>query len=405
MAECQYCGTELKEKYNFCLNCERQAKCTNCSELLLPNKQRCLVCGAILAERKMDVEPMNEFTLEEEQTADSAQRRINGRFTNKAFGHAAALFGGLPRSKITPQSYEVPSHEGQALPSLEGQEGTTNRIEGSTDGQDLRSEEATPEKGREDGSSEASRYFKLRGEELVSQFSDFKGPTKKAQQERFILLYTWAYNELVERSPTKEQLVEASRKRKLHDTNFANYYSDVANQYLLGGEEELELNPDGQRKIPEILQEMDDESVEQGFAYWKGANPSRAKRSTTSAKDKQEISQWVDMNIDIGNVDVRALDTPTNCAMFAIWCLTTRLKVTKAVKPSVALSYIKSRYTTISVDQKSFTKALGRAKNGHRFNKNGEGLYYLTTHAEREVESWVTNGVPKSGETESADEK
>ena len=405
MAKCQYCGTDLEEKYNFCLNCERQVKCINCSELLLPNKQRCLVCGVTLVGQRIDVEPKNEFTLKEEQTADSAQRRINGRFTNEAFGHAAALFGGLSRSKITPQSYEVPSYERQALPPLEDQEGIRNRVEGSIDGQDPRSKEAAPETSREDGSSEASRYFRLRGEELVSQFSDFKGPTKKAQQERFILLYTWAYNELVERSPTKEQLVEASRKRKLHDTNFPTYYSDVANQYLLGGEEELELNPDGQRKISEILREMGDESVEQGFAYWKGASPARAKRSATSAKDKQEISKWVSMDIDIGNIDVRSLDTPTNCAMFAIWCLTARLKVTKAVKPSVALSYIKSRYTTISVNQKPFTKALGRAKNGHRFNKNGEGLYYLTAHAEREVESWVENGVPKPGETESADEE
>jgi hypothetical protein len=179
----------------------------------------------------------------------------------------------------------------------------------------------------------------------------------------------------------------------------------VANQYLLGGDEELELNPDGQRKISDVLQQMDDESVEQGFAYWKGANLSRAKRTSTSTKDKQNISKWVDMNIDTGNIDVRALDTPTNCAMSAIWCLTTRLKVAKAVKPNVALTYLKTKYTTASVDQKAFTRALGRAKNGHRFAKTGEGLYYLTARAEREVESWLKDGVSKPGQAESADEK
>lgn len=405
MAECQYCGTSLKEKYNFCSNCERQVKCVDCGELLSSNQRRCLVCGRFLVEQRADTEPMNEFTLEEEQTTDSSQRLISGRFTNEAFAHAAALFGGLSRSKVTPQSYEVSPYEGRALTSLEEQEEITSQVETSTNGQDS-IEETTSKRGSEVGdSSKASRYFKLRGEELVSQFADFKGPTKRAQQERFILLFIWAYNELVERPPTKEQLIEASRKRKLHDTNFANYYSNMASQFLLGGDEELELNPDGQRKVQETLQEMDDGAVEQGAAYWQGASQPKGKKASTTTEDNQEVSQWVDMDIDTGKIDVRELDTPTNCAMFAIWCLTKRLEVTKAVKPKMALSYLKRKYTTISVDQEAFTKALRRPNNAHRFQKNAERSYYLTAQAENEVESWVKNGVPKSGQAESTNKK
>ena len=325
---------------------------------------------------------MNEFTLQEEQTTDSAQRRINGRFTDEAFGQVAALFSGLSRSRPISQPQETNSYERQEQPSLGSWEESVGQAETHENGQDDHTQETLPTNGssdREDeNESEASRYFKLRGEELAPRTPDFKGTTKKEQQQRFILLFVWAHNNLVNQALSKEQVIEAAKKRKVYDQNFYRYFSDSASEYFWDTDDELELNPDGEQRVRNIVQEIDDSSVENGFAYWKAVSKPKGSRSTLGKGDKEEVNKWVDLDIDIGRIDVRTLNTPTNCAMFAIWCLTKRLGVAKAVKPNTALLYVKNKYTTISVDQKSFTTALGRPNNGNRFHKNGEGLYAVS---------------------------
>jgi hypothetical protein len=83
MSKCPYCETQISEKYNFCLNCERQVKCKCCGELLVVGKSRCLVCGEGIVSQESSQAQMNEFSLEEKQTTKSASRRINARFSNE----------------------------------------------------------------------------------------------------------------------------------------------------------------------------------------------------------------------------------------------------------------------------------------------------------------------------------
>lgn len=123
MPECQYCGAELDDRYNFCLNCNHQVKCTNCGGMLVRDKQICFVCGQPLVSQTGAQGQLNEFTLEEEQTENSAQRRINGRFSDEAVAHAAALLGGLTRSgPIAPQAPGTAMpYPQQALPSVDNE--------------------------------------------------------------------------------------------------------------------------------------------------------------------------------------------------------------------------------------------------------------------------------------------
>ncbi|NOK61364.1 MAG: hypothetical protein GFH27_549305n133 [Chloroflexi bacterium AL-W] len=97
--KCPYCTSDVPEKYNFCLTCQRQVKCLNCKESLLPEKNKCFVCGIVIGASQSSQTPMNEFTLEEKQTRTSAYRKINGRLSDNAIGEAATLFSGLYRHR------------------------------------------------------------------------------------------------------------------------------------------------------------------------------------------------------------------------------------------------------------------------------------------------------------------
>ncbi len=98
------------------------------------------------------------------------------------------------------------------------------------------------------------------------------------------------------------------------------------------------------------------------------------------------------MPVEIGDHDVRALNTGTNYAMFAIWAITRHLNVARAVKPHMAYLFLTQKYKTVSVQRKTFQNALSAKGSSKWFGRNPEGSYYLKKPAEREVESWIERG-------------
>ena len=95
------------------------------------------------------------------------------------------------------------------------------------------------------------------------------------------------------------------------------------------------------------------------------------------------------LNLEIGSLEIRNLKTPTDYAMFALWAITKGLNVELAVKSIVAYQFLVKKYITISVKQRGFTDAMGRESNASMFKKNAEGLYYLTSQAQIQVETWI----------------
>lgn len=201
MPECQYCGAELDERYNFCLNCNHQVKCTNCEQMLVRDKSICFVCGQPLASETTVQRSFNEFTLEENQTETSAHRLIKGRFSDEAFGHAAALLGGVTRSRPVAPPY-ASAHRQPALTPL----GTAEEQVPEQTNESFSQQEPTPQgtlaTEEQDGSdkSRALKFFRPHGEnEIIPTEVDFKGQNWKEQQRRFIVLYVWAYSEIMGR--------------------------------------------------------------------------------------------------------------------------------------------------------------------------------------------------------------
>ncbi|NOK61363.1 MAG: hypothetical protein GFH27_549305n132 [Chloroflexi bacterium AL-W] len=239
--------------------------------------------------------------------------------------------------------------------------------------------------------SKASKYFQLHGEsDVITKFNDFKGKKRKDQQERFIVLYVWAYNTILGKPvPVKQQVIEAMRRIKLHDTNSTTYFQQTANALLIHTDSGFELNTRGLQVVEQFLEEIGDNSVPDGFEYWKGSSRPGQKRHTISKEEDRQVKSWVEMSLDIGQLDIRELKAATNCAMFALWAITKGIDVIKATKPKMAYLYLTQKYTTVSVGSKAFITCLGRGSNKSKFSKNPEGLYYLTPQAEREVESWI----------------
>lgn len=198
MPECQYCGTELDNRYNFCLNCNHQVKCINCGEMLVRDKQICFVCGQALVSESAVPGRFNEFTLEENHTENSASRLIKGRFSDDAVAHAATLLSGFTRS--SPVAPSVPTHQPALNPldTASNQEpGQSNKL---TDEQEQTHLQNTLDAEEQDGAdrSRALKLFRQHGEnEVIPKLVDFKGKSWREQQRRFIILYVWAHNEIV----------------------------------------------------------------------------------------------------------------------------------------------------------------------------------------------------------------
>jgi hypothetical protein len=179
---------------------------------------------------------------------------------------------------------------------------------------------------------------------------------------------------------------------KVYDTNSSNYLNETERGWLLHVDDGYDLNSNGTEFVKQILADIEEASVPGGFVYWKGSNKPGQKRQKTSREEEQQVSQWLEAKLNIGKLDIRDLETPKNYAMFALWALTKGISVVPAVKPKLAYLYITKKFTTISVNERPFRDALSRSSNRNTFNKNADGLYYLTSQAEREVEAWMQFG-------------
>lgn len=400
---CPYCATELNEKYNFCLACNRQVRCIACREMLVPEKAMCFVCGNPLVAQAPAQGAMNEFTLEERQSPKSAYRRFNGRFSDAAAGQVGAMLGATTNVRPLPQKptiIDVP----RAMPQLGAGDDVVLSTPASHEESDpivapspIVSPNAEPmDKAR------ALQYFKnIDDRELYPKVMDFKGKQRKDQQQRFIILYVWAFQEILGKSvPSKMHIFDIAKKAHVYDRNMIKYLEQTTNEFIINIGGKLELNPKGLNKMETILREIDDSTVGDGFVYW-DTTKTPQKRLVLNKDDEQRITQWIQMTLNMGAFDIRNLKNATDCAMFALWAITKGLQAESAVKPKMAYLYLTRKYKTVSVKQTSFTNALSREGNANNFKRNAEGFYYLTSQAQAKVETWINGAsIPDTQDSE-----
>lgn len=237
----------------------------------------------------------------------------------------------------------------------------------------------------------ANTFFKIiNNEHLVSLIIDFKGRTRKEQQQRYIALYVWAYNILLDNpAPKGQHLIQAARRANLFDVNLKKYLGEVTDSYFVSSTEGYSLNTPGSREVDNIIRQISDDAVPEGYVYWKTSSKPAQKRQRLNREEQTVVDQWASLDLNIGNLDVRQLGKTTNVVMFTLWAITKGINVVPAVKPIMAFTYLAKKYPTVSVTANTFSRAFTRKYNEKYFQKNSNGLYFLSTVAERLVESWL----------------
>ena len=98
-------------------------------------------------------------------------------------------------------------------------------------------------------------YFEKDGQGfLVSKNPDYRGKDKKTQQERFILLYVWAYHSIYQEAvPNKKHLSQAAQKNGIYSKNFSTYTNEISNRFFIKSDGTLKLNPTGSKEIEKLF--------------------------------------------------------------------------------------------------------------------------------------------------------
>jgi hypothetical protein len=385
MLACPYCHISTAEEFNFCAHCYKQVKCLNpdCQSILLADKPICLKCGRPVGTAMTDTTAPNRYVREVRQTKTTFLDRMELQATDAAVAFLAPVVGGQLQSR-PPRIVTQPlangttqngKHDGQLALSI-----------GAVPEEELPFDEAvvvvTPHKA-----TMFARFFEMTGEkELTPNISDYKGESKKQQQERFILLFVGAYEEQFGTPvPSKEMIVATAQRGGIYDSNFARYISQMSKKYMVCANGSFKLNTAGKQAANLISSDVDDS--EKVGIDWNGGGKSHRKVSRVSAEEQSLVKTWVDMDIDLGRIEVKTLESLQQ-AMLALWSLTVELKVIKAAKPGLLYMYLTQKHTTISGKQNSFMNALAHKRNKKIFQRNAAGEYYLTPEAEKQIESW-----------------
>lgn len=387
MNNCPYCDFLINEDYNLCVNCERQVKCFKCSSYLIKDKSKCLKCGTILNKESSSAIPMNIFSLEEEQTDGNYSRKINLSFTDGAIDKVSSVINGYVPFTPSQSSKQISKNPQQLALPFTQVSSDKNQLEQS-EADDEVVVETTAKIVSDDNT--AHGYFDKDSQGfLISTSPDYKGKNKKLQQQRFSLLYVWAYNSIYgEPVPNKEHLSQAAKLNGVYDQNYSQHLTDVSNRYFIKSDGTFKLNPSGKSHLKEIQSEMKIEDVElKGFDYANSTRKKSNRTSRTTKEDSQKVEQWIQLPTRFSDFDVRKLKNAYEIAILSLYDITKEIKVENAVKASLAYEYINKRYKTISVTRKNFNDTLSRKIYEKYFEHTPEGLYYLTHEAESFVEN------------------
>jgi hypothetical protein len=308
MSNCPYCDIQIHEEYNFCVSCERQVKCLECDSYLIKDKRKCLKCGILLI---VDIEQsssnaMNMFSLEEEQLDNNYSRKINLSFTDSAIDKVSSVLSGYVPLTSPKISRQVTQPQQQLnLPFVSQKSDQLDHPETN----DKETVEITAKASSDD--NDAYNYFEKDSKGfLISTNPNYKGSNKKQQQQRFSLLYVWAYYAIYEEPvPSKEHLSQAAKSNGVHDQNYSQHLNDVANRYFIKSDGTFKLNPNGKAHLKEIQTEMGDSELK-GFDYSSSIRKksNRGSRTTSTKEDSQKVELWVQMPSKFSAFDVRKLN-------------------------------------------------------------------------------------------------
>lgn len=384
---CPFCSAETPFEHNFCIFCDQQIKCLNavCGKKLVPGKTFCFGCGQTIAKIPTAQSQPNKYIRDVKQSGKTYEEHTEFSLSDHAVSEIAPFVVGQMMSRPP-----KPPHPGSFSPPAPFQQPLVDLNDALPEAEVPQLPEAIDHQPLEANGAGAVRYFARDGEYLIVEVKDFKGSTWADQQKRFILLYVSAYNRLVEQPvPSKEHLRKAAEKASILDSkNFTKYIGEVTRKYLSEISGGYKLNQDGEKEIKNILAQIEDENVEPGNKYWERSTSATTKRQRFSKDDKIKIQEWAQEEVCLDNFKVRDIRQARDYALLSLWILTVHLKKADAVRWNYAYYYLKEKFTTISVEPESFSRAISKSINDNYFRKTGDS-YFLSSEGQQKVEGWI----------------
>jgi hypothetical protein len=392
---CPYCSTLIDETYNFCIDCEQPVKCIACNEYLIKDKSKCLKCGTSLKISQVITTPINKFSLEEKQSGNNYSRKLDLFCTDNAIDKIAPFI-------VSNVPFTIPKNNPKQSLNAEPHIASRPLLQASSENAQLEQSEIindedeiiTEKNVLNSSNNSPSHYFEKDGRGLlISTTHDYKGKNKKIQQQRFSILYVWAYYSLNGNPVLREHLIQAAKENGVYDkNNYLTYLKDVSGRFFTKLDDAFKLNPSGSAEVKLIQTEMQDSEVS-GFEYW---NPTRRKSNGNTRAKKEDLERaedWLQIQSRFDNFDIRSLSTRYELAIFALYDITKELKVENAVKSSLVYEYLTRRYETVSATQKNISDTLSDKSNKKYFDRTSEGLYFLTQEAENIGRNWMDSVV------------
>lgn len=388
---CPSCNEETSSEHNFCTTCDKQIKCLNstCNKLLIKGKTFCFNCGqsinAITTQNQPNkyirrlqdgkYEEYEEFNVSDHAVTELAPF-IVGRMNVRSQQRTHPI-------KNIDNSFERKIEEDQQLDEREEPlQLAANEIKTDTIAND----------------NETSKYFRIDGEVLVSIHKDFKGTTWAEQQKRFVILYTWAYNKIFNKPvPNKEHFKTVAQSASVYDRfKFPSYLEAILKKELSSTSTGYILSSDGEKEVKKILEEIENVNVKEGKKYWDRNSATNDKRERLKADDKKRIESWVSETVELGQLEIRNISSPTDYALLALWILTIHLKKQETVRRLDAYYYLKSKYPSVSASSSNFSRAMSSSAAKKFIKASDDDKYYLTTDGQTLVENWINGSVTVS---------
>ncbi len=295
MTTCPYCQVELGigYPYNFCQKCYKQVRCRECTEFLEKDSPVCLYCGAITKIVATNVVVMNRISLKERTKGNDYSREVVAEFSNDAAAAAASnlatLFGQKPPAPNYRTPPSPPELQTPPSPALSDSLGPDSKVVDSQTSEEANrptvvlgnagSSITEPEKA-------ISRLFAVQEDKLVATTSNFNGAHAKETELRFMLLYIYAHELLLQRPAERNLMREVMQKRSIWDeTNTRNYFRLLKKEFIYGDDNSLRLNHDGHMKAQQVLDAVLNPSEENRALFDVRPRKPRKRKSQSSAQN------------------------------------------------------------------------------------------------------------------------
>ncbi|MGG6266257.1 hypothetical protein ACQ4M3_05385 [Leptolyngbya sp. AN03gr2] len=299
MQTCPSCENPLPigSVFFYCPHCPQQIHCKHCHEPLLPDAQRCVMCGTPIGEGTIKrnnpdtngmshpIEAIN--TLKFIETSKSGSREIEAALTNEvgiSWGGTAiaAIVGGYaaPTKPQTARSaFRDLGHQQLSLLS--------DNLNGAELAPSIETVAQLPI-AQSDDADKLRQIFRHNGEQLQLMETRLKAANKLDAARRLTFLGLLYFREVEGREEIpRTDLNDILKRVGLYDNNTATWLGKSAD--LISEREMVGLRLSGQEQAHKVLAEVLDRAVEDKWSLTSGAT-TRSSKSITKGDDDSENS-------------------------------------------------------------------------------------------------------------------